>query len=327
MPRPIELRASVRRPLSASKAALVKRLSVLALALAACGTSLSHADAQLTYQLTGADGRKEVKQFSIARFFVRIDDPAHADRYLLFQAGKFFPLYAVDTGRGTYSRLTPAVTATLGPASRSEQVAETKRQESATSAGGDAADGEAPEPSPAATEEAPAPETPSAQATAAAEGGDSEAPPEMASAGEATPPVSTSAIRRAPAPPFKASKKMRSVAGMRCRVVHELADGEPVIEHCMANSAHLGVTKREIITLARWFATARGMESDWLGVGTQDEEFVSVESRDLRDGRVLQLTGVSTQPLPAGYLRISRNFILIEPEAQSEPSPSETVAE
>lgn len=66
-----------------------------ALALATCSTSIARADATLTYELTDADSNKTVKKFSTARFFIRIEDPATPDQYLLFQAGKFFPLFAV----------------------------------------------------------------------------------------------------------------------------------------------------------------------------------------------------------------------------------------
>ena len=111
---------------------------------------------------------------------------------------------------------------------------------------------------------------------------------------------------------------MGNIAGIRCRVVHELRDGEAVMEHCMANSAALGVTKREVITLSRLFSMSRKMDFDWLGTGTKDEEFVAVQSRDLGNNRVLQLTSVSTKPLPAGYLRIPRSFKLVESDTQSE---------
>ena len=112
------------RTLPARIAMLLKRLGMLALALAAWGVSAVHADATLTYELSGSESGKTVKRFSIARFFVRIDDPAETERYLLFQAGKFFPVYAVDTAGQTYTRLTPAVTPRLGPLSRSEPVAD-----------------------------------------------------------------------------------------------------------------------------------------------------------------------------------------------------------
>lgn len=60
--------------------------------------------------------------------------------------------------------------------------------------------------------------------------------------------------------------------------------------------------------MARTFEMARNRDFGWLGVGTEDEEFVSVYSRDKRDNRVFQLTEVSTAPLPVDYLRITREY-------------------
>jgi hypothetical protein len=86
----------------------------------------------------------------------------------------------------------------------------------------------------------------------------------------------------------------------------------------MANSARLGITNREVITMARAFEMARDRKLGWLGTGTQDEEFISVQSKDLRDNRVLSLTTVSTEPLPEGYLRIPRDYQEIESGKQAD---------
>ena len=64
------------RSLSEGKAMLSKRLGSFALLLAACGVSVTQADATFTYELSGPDDTKTVKNFSTARFFVRIDDPS-----------------------------------------------------------------------------------------------------------------------------------------------------------------------------------------------------------------------------------------------------------
>jgi hypothetical protein len=99
--------------------------------------------------------------------------------------------------------------------------------------------------------------------------------------------------------------------------VHELLDDKPVIEHCMANSANLGITTREMRTMSRLFSMSRDRKFGWPGVGTEDEEFVSVHSRDLRDNKAFQLTSVSTKPLADGYLRIPRSFKQVEPGAEN----------
>ena len=222
---------------------LLSGLCLCAFAASLCMATMVRADATLTYELTGPDAGKTVKRFSMARFFIRIDDPADSERYLLYQAGKFFPLFSVDTSAGTYTRLTPPVTPYMSPESRTHHGADKRI-----------------------------------------------------------------AQRGKQAPVLRPTRKERTVAGIHCRVVHELQDGQPVIEHCMANSARLGVTDRDLINLARVFAMSREQGFDWLGAGSKDETFAAVQSRDLRDNRMLQLTTVSRRPPPAGYLRIPRDY-------------------
>lgn len=263
----IKLPACLRSPLAAASSKTLNKLSVCIMAMAACGVSAVHADATLSYELTAADGNKTVKQFSTARFFIRIDDPADTEHYLLFQAGKFFPLFSVNPSKSTYTRLTPAVTPYLSSESRPKSVAE---------------------------------ET-------AVQGGSKQ----------------TAEVAHKPAAILKPTKKTRNVEGINCRIVHELLDGKPVIEHCMANSARLGVTDREIITLSRLFKMSRDREFGWLGTGTEDESFVSVQSRDLRDNRVMQLTALSTKPLPAGTLRIPPSYKEVATETKAAPGVSQ----
>jgi len=256
-------------PLSASQP--LKKLGLTAVALAACSLSMAHADATLTYELSGADGGKTVKKFSTARFFIRIDDPADKDQYLLFQAGKFFPLFSVDQANTNYTGLTSTVTPYMSPQSREHHGADQTDEQ-----------------------------------------------------GESKQKAET---RQKQAAKLKPTKKNRKVAGIECRVVQELADGKPVIEHCMANSARLGVTDRELITMARTFEMARSKDFGWLGTGTEDEEFISVQSKDLRDNRVLTLTDVSTKPLPEGYLRIPRDYKQTKAEEQAATDKSKAPEE
>lgn len=122
---------------------------------------------------------------------------------------------------------------------------------------------------------------------------------------------------RAPVPVLKPTSKKNTVAGIPCRIVNEMLDNRPVVEHCMANSANLEVTSREIITMTRLFKMARDRAFDWLGVGTQDEEFISVQSRDLQTSRALKLISVSTSPLTEGYLRIPKNYKNVTPDPKT----------
>jgi hypothetical protein len=297
---------------SRGQSVMPRRLALCALALAACGVSPIHADATLTYELSGPDAETTVKKFSLARFFARIDDSAEAERYLVFQAGKFFPLYAVDQANQTYRLLTPAVTPRLGPVTASEQAADATAEKNEGPA------------EPVQDETALLPTESEAQAEA--EGGAGTAPETPLAKGEApaegaSDVASPKSARRTQAATLKPTKETRKVAGIECRVVHEMLDGKPVIEHCMANSARLSVTDRELITLARVFGMARNMEFGWLGVGTKDEEFVSVQSRDLRDNRVLELKSASTQPLAEGYLRIPKTYKLVESDTKGKLAP------
>lgn len=330
---------------------MLKRLSTFAVALVSCGVSVSQADARLTYELTGSDSRKTEKVFAISEFFVRIDDPSKAGRYLLFQAGKFFPLYSVDETKRTYTRLTPAVTPRLGPVSRSERgtaPSNGKSEKPADLEGADqqqASQGQVgaadnadktsdaapaePADSEGSAEIEPATAVSAKRAAQPSPDVAASKPPGGKTSRTATSPAPTAepqGVRGVSTPTLKPSKKMRSVAGIRCRVVQELLDGEPVMEHCMANSAGLGLTKREVITLSRLFGMARDRTFGWLGIGSGDEKFVSVQSRDLRNDSMLRLTSVSTEPLPVGYLRIPKTFKLVEPEAQSNPSAASSTA-
>ena len=82
---------------------------------------LAYADATLVYEMdSGSDGKVE-KTLSVSRFFVRVDSSDEEGRYLLFQAGKFFPLFSVNEAEETYTRLTPPVDARLGPESRTKR--------------------------------------------------------------------------------------------------------------------------------------------------------------------------------------------------------------
>ena len=328
---------------------MLKKLSIFALVLSACGASLAQADATFSYELSGSDDTKTVKQFSIARFFVRVDDPSEEKQFLLFQAGRFFPVYAVDEAESTYTLLTPPATPRLGPVSRSKPVAQIDQGKDKKKAADEVADedtqqqasGKQPGAEEPAKIEAKTESAATADSAATANSTDtpeikqepaspkpgaqtnpniakSTDPSAEAAGSEDSPAPPAKPVGRLPPPTLKPTRKMGNIAGIRCRVVHELRDGEAVMEHCMANSAALGVTKREVITLSRLFSMSRKMDFDWLGTGTKDEEFVAVQSRDLGDNRVLQLTSVSTKPLPAGHLRIPRSFKLVESDAQSE---------
>jgi hypothetical protein len=313
------------------------KVSLIPLLLAAC-TGQVVADATLTYELTGPNDAGTTKTLAIARFFARVDDSAKPDSYLLYQAGKFFPLYEVNPAEKAYTRLTPKVKPTLkagarpaageGPESGAVSAAgatSVARQEASAEAGSDGETGDLRQPDEASTPPTGGPAEPGQTAKPLAEqtGTLAEKPAQAASVpSRGEPPASAKTAAGAeaaaqfaeqPAPPvvtpaLRASREKREIAGIECRVVEELRDGEPVREHCMANKAQLGITEREVRTLARTFKMARERNLGWLGAATADENFVSVEVVDPASGTRLVLQQVSTTALPQGHLKIPREY-------------------
>jgi hypothetical protein len=80
--------------------------------LVCCAVS-AQADVALSFKLSNKDAESGTRTISISQFFARIDDPAKPGEYLIYQAGKFFPLYAVDNESQSYRRLSPEVEVTL----------------------------------------------------------------------------------------------------------------------------------------------------------------------------------------------------------------------
>lgn len=214
------------------------------------GISVAHADATLVYALTDSSAGTVNKKISLSRFFARVDSSDRPHEFLLFQAGKFFPLYRVNTADATYALLSSST----GQKGASEP--------------------------------------------------DSAASKQKAVSGSPHQPADTII--------FKPTRKMEGVAGVKCRLVLELEDQTPGIEHCMANKAGLGLTERESRTLARLFVLARKLSYGWLGAATPDEDFVSVRSKLPDQAGTLELLSVSTAPLQRGYLKVPSEFKEIE---------------
>ena len=260
-----------------------------------------HADVTLTYEIKGPDKEPHMKLISIARFFSRLDDPAQPDTYLIYQAGKFFPLYEVDQSKGTYTRLSPEVKATLN-AERAAKYAAAREQSQTTNP-------------PATAPTATTPDQPPAAKPATA--GTEASTPETKNAAPQNPPVTEAKTAQAKpaATPAAAKTSLRltgqtkEVAGIECRIVEELKEEQPIMTHCMADKARLGITEREIRSLARTYQMARERDLGLLGTATKDEKFVSVASQDLQTKQTMELQHLSTKPLPAGYLRIPMGYI------------------
>lgn len=285
---------------------MMKTLTPVLLILAA-STGHARADATLTFELTGPDGGRTTKTLAVARYFARIEDTANKDSFLLYQAGKFFPLYEVSPADKAYTRLTPDVNPTLHagirPTPEGEQAAGAPHPDQPAPATSPGASGEAGavsgEEARAGTSELAAASPPSSGVPEPAQ----QAPESETPTPDPEPPPSLPVK-----PELRATRDTREVAGIECRVVDELRDGKPVLQHCMANKARLGITERETRTLARTFTMARERNLGWLGTATEDEEFVSIQVRDPESGRQLVLQALSTEPLPRGHLRIPREY-------------------
>lgn len=273
----------------------MKTLLRITVALSGLWVFSAHADVTLVYELDGPEMEARTKTIAISRFFARIDDSKETDSFLLFQAGKFFPLFQVNKSAGTYTQLTPKVKPTLHasgtrkpeaskdkPEAKPEEAAPTEGQTEAKQAVKEAASDGAVE----TTEDKKTDE----KAVVAAESDDADAE------------------KKTPKTTLRLTKKNQKIAGVPCRMVEELIDDKPVMTHCMAPKARLGITERETRTLARVFAMARKRDYGWLGTATNDEEFVSVASQDLQSKKTLRLKSVSTDPLPVGHLRVPREF-------------------
>ena len=273
-----------------------KTISIAAAILGIVSCSIQ-ADAKLTYELSGPDMQTHTKSFSLARFFARIDDPADPDSYLLYQTGKFFPLYEVKQSANTYRLLTPVVTPTLHAGT---DLAAAKKKSASADKPNEAVDPEAQPPV-----EASSPAKPTAKEDKAipVETNDQQA---KEASGKPTP------IK--PELKLRMTKKTRDIAGVTCRVIEEMAGEQPIMTHCMAEKVQLGISEREIRSLARLFRMARERNLGWLGATTHDETFFSIASTDLQSHKTLLLKSISTQSLPEGYLRIPKSYRQITTE-------------
>lgn len=284
----------------------MKNVLKIAAVTASLWTFTAHADVTLTYELNGPEMEPRMEVISLARFFARIDNPAEPNTYLVYQTGKFFPLYRVDQTNGTYTRLTPEVNPTLHAESTPDAgTAQDKPQQEAMDAAAHQSSAEVSEPVPATSSEAKdsaVTETETGSATQAA----AVATAQVTHAKPAS--VTTQVTLATPATTLRLTQQTKEIAGVACRVVEELAGKQPVMIHCMADKARLGISEREIRSLARVFQMARERNFGWLGTATRDEKFVSVASEDLQSKKTLQLQFASTKPLPAGFLRIPREF-------------------
>jgi hypothetical protein len=118
-----------------------------------------------------------------------------------------------------------------------------------------------------------------------------------------------------PQPPvLSPTGQKQTVAGVRCMVVNEIRNDKPVAEHCLANAAALGMTSRELITMARLIEFSKQWtDPDWIAVQS-DEDFVSIQSVPPAGNATFVLKSVSHEILPADHFRVPSEYQKLEPE-------------
>lgn len=111
---------------------------------------------------------------------------------------------------------------------------------------------------------------------------------------------------------LKPTRKHQVISGIKCRLVYEIHDEEPIIEHCIANSARAGLSERITRSMIRTHAILRKYWNDgWLGVGTNDEVYVSIQSRHLKKKEKLTLIDISYENLDPSILQIPKAYTKI----------------
>lgn len=120
---------------------------------------------------------------------------------------------------------------------------------------------------------------------------------------------------------LKATKKKRSVAEKRCRVVLEMADNRQVAEHCMSGPGELGLSKREVYTLSRLFTKAENLGLNLMGVATEDERYVSIQSLQAvdKDKASQTLKSITKAAIPTEKMRVAEDYKMIKPTVPKAP--------
>jgi len=260
-------------------------LASLAFAGLSTITSTASSDATLVYETLTADAGKTGHTFSIIGRFIRVDMDSEPDRYWVIDAGL---LTIADVDRSQQQYTFEKLPRPLLPGAL------------------------------AAAEEKPVPAAAGQQPEATVPSAGVPSPTEQAAGLDLAPTREVAGVVNvlSPEPVFAASRKKESVAGIGCRVVIEKVDKQPVAEHCMAGTGELGLSSREMITLARMFTTARRLGLGWVGVATADERIVSINSR-LLDGEASQvLKSVTYDYIPYEHMQVPKSYQRIKPAKQ-----------
>lgn len=110
------------------------------------------------------------------------------------------------------------------------------------------------------------------------------------------------------APILKPTGKKDTVAGVRCMIVNEIVNDMPVAEHCMADAYALGMTPREVITMARLIDFSKAWtDPDWIAVQS-NEKYISIRSRPAGGDVTFMLEAVSHETASRDYFRVPPEY-------------------
>lgn len=116
------------------------------------------------------------------------------------------------------------------------------------------------------------------------------------------------------APILKPTGKKETVAGVRCMIVNEIVNNKPVVEHCMADAYALGMTPRELITMARLIDFSKAWtDPDWIAAQS-NEKYISIRSRPTGGDVTFVLEAVSHETASRDYFRVPPEYQKLDSE-------------
>ncbi|HUT40198.1 MAG TPA: hypothetical protein VM011_02565 [Gammaproteobacteria bacterium] len=141
---------------------------------------------------------------------------------------------------------------------------------------------------------------------AAAPKAESAAAPAPAAAGQA-------AEKSPPKNILSPTTEKNTVAGFSCRVVREMRDDKLLAEHCLVDAYALGMTPRELISMARLIEFSRQRtDPDWIAIQS-DEQFITIRSRPAVGEPTFILKSVSHEIVPREYFRVPAEYEKLQP--------------
>lgn len=115
-------------------------------------------------------------------------------------------------------------------------------------------------------------------------------------------------------PKLKPVREKSAVSGVRCNMIEERVDDQPVAVHCMVAGQEIGLNERKTKTLSRLFLVSRRMNLDWVAATTTDERQVSISSTRSSGGESLKFLSAEHRPIPDNRMKIPDEYKQIRVE-------------